>query len=435
MGLNCCKQCRRPEFDTLPTHDVPLNDQQDASDKKRALSGFGLSWPCIWFCICCPCLAVVVVPLYYFLIQYLTNLAVDEMLVIDEVKVMRNCLDDLVPPNMTANIWWPGCGNPEGDMANLNDTCTLPCYQSEILHQMDTEWQKAFKQVFYTSRVHPSIETIQLGGWWLPAANPNASRIVIQHGFQANSNQFRPQLLAYMLRSLGYSVLMNNFRDHCYSANSTAHVYEWGHAYPYDVLGALDYARNDPDGILGGPRTSDQVGLAGISKGAFLTMITLGMEASLPGAWADAPPFTADAVFRQGASKRFRELGLPDFVFDISIDTVWENVQKAALEKDVNLTEHSPGEMLPQGPDTARPLSIVCNEDDNTVPIAECDRYKELLASYPAKYSVSDWTVKGECHGDSHCMDHFRQFTDYLARLCKFWRNVFGQAADDCPAL
>lgn len=36
-------------------------------------------------------------------------------------------------------------------------------------------------------------------------------------GFQSNSNEFRQQFIAFILRSLGYDVLLNNFRDHCYS--------------------------------------------------------------------------------------------------------------------------------------------------------------------------------------------------------------------------
>ncbi len=36
-------------------------------------------------------------------------------------------------------------------------------------------------------------------------------------GFQENSNGFRQQFVAFILRSLGYDVLLNNFRDRCYS--------------------------------------------------------------------------------------------------------------------------------------------------------------------------------------------------------------------------
>jgi len=420
-------------FSTLPTH-VPFNDERQEEIHRRPTMTAGVSFAggC---CCCCLCsIIVLLVVVYFVLLNYLTNLAVDEMLIIDEDKVMEFCESGLTPPNMTANIWWPGCGET-GSMAALNDTCTLPCYRGDILWSMDAQRQEmGWKKVSYKSRVAEGIQTIELAGWWLPAKQSDAPRIVIQHGFQANSNKFRPQLMAGMLRALGYSVLLNNLRDHCYSQRSEAHIYEWGHAYPYDVLGALDFARNDPDGVLGGSVSDDKVGLLGISKGAFLTQITFGMEESLPAAWVDAPPFTADAVFRNGAKKKFKELGLPDFVFALTIDQVWSRVQAAAIAKGVNLTEHMPEEMLPLGPDTGRPLTMVQNKDDTTVPESNNEKYVALLRTLPAKYTVSNWLVEGMCHGDDHCVDHLRAYDEYLARLCTFWRGAFGQSADDCPA-
>merc|ERR1719464_1292516 len=93
------------------------------------------------------------------------------------------------------------------------------------------------KLVEYFSRDKEGVESIKLQGWWLPAPSQNSSgeqapRIVVQHGFKSNSNNFRPYLAAYLIRKLGFSVLVNNFRDHGYSDKSSNHAYEWGDAYP-----------------------------------------------------------------------------------------------------------------------------------------------------------------------------------------------------------
>lgn len=77
-----------------------------------------------------------------------------------------------------------------------------------------------------------------------------------------------------------------------------------GDAYVYDVLGAWDFVVADPDGKLGGPRSSDLVGVMGFSKGAFVSTTAFGMEGRIPGAWADGGPFTPEAVFKHGARTR-----------------------------------------------------------------------------------------------------------------------------------
>merc|ERR1712157_321169 len=108
---------------------------------------------------------------------------------------------------------------------------------------------------------------------------------------------------AHFLRSMGYSVLINNLRDHGYSNPSQKHLQEWGDAYTYDLLGAWDYLASDPDGTLGGPLPSRKVGLMGQSKGGFLTLNAFGLESQVPAAWVDSPAYTPRAVFAAGVER------------------------------------------------------------------------------------------------------------------------------------
>merc|ERR1739848_773185 len=71
---------------------------------------------------------------------------------------------------------------------------------------------------------------------------------------------------------MGFSVLLNNIRGVGYSENTTAGITTWGYAYHFDLLGAWDYLKQDPDSILGGQLPASKVGIMGFSMGAFITL-------------------------------------------------------------------------------------------------------------------------------------------------------------------
>eukprot|EP00444_Apocalathium_aciculiferum_P020237 CAMPEP_0183449906 /NCGR_PEP_ID=MMETSP0370-20130417/111140_1 /TAXON_ID=268820 /ORGANISM="Peridinium aciculiferum, Strain PAER-2" /LENGTH=583 /DNA_ID=CAMNT_0025641027 /DNA_START=1 /DNA_END=1752 /DNA_ORIENTATION=+ len=270
------------------------------------------------------------------------------------------------------------------------------------------------------------------GGAGGKSAKELRPRIVIQHGFRTDSNDFRVMLVAYMLRDLGFDVLVNNLRDHGYSESSKNHIYEWGHAYPFDVLGAWDYARTDPDKIMGGPVPKEKVGLLGFSMGAFIVLDAFGLDGDVPAVWVDSPPFTPKVVFAHGAEKELVKMGLPASILPLVLDPVWARTEAAAMTKDVDLNKHLPSKELPKGPDTERPIYVTSNKDDDTVPYSEQETLMTLLASYPKKYATTTWFTEGTCAGDAHCVGHLKEFDVYKARLCKFWRGVFKLNDKDC---
>lgn len=359
---------------------------------------------------------------------YINDLAVKEMLNIAP-KVLQNCEADINMSTLTAKIWWPGCG------WNKPDKCGLPCYSGSLIEDMQAFNKHAGGvKVTYSSRTQAGVETVQLGGWWLPPTTSPASapRIVVQHGFQVNSNDFTVQLVAYLLRKAGFGVLINNFRDHCYSANSSARTVEWGHAYPFDLLGAWDFAVNDPTGVLGGTRNSSQVGLLGFSMGAFVTASAFGLEPRVPAVWVDSPPFQPKIVFGFGAKKLLQGFGIGDLQADALINKSWEQVLEAANKRGVDINEYLPEKTLPQGPDTQRPIYWVGNRLDTIVPYTDGGKLIDLLKSLPAKYSVKSWLNNGTCVGTDHCADHVRAPEKYLAHLCGFWQSVFNEAMEGC---
>merc|ERR1712176_266375 len=161
-------------------------------------------------------------------------------------------MGDMSMSDMTTKMWWPTCDTPD-DV----DKCTDACFSVGLIKEMDAfSKENGGKLVTYKSRPGKDsdgkdIEVVQLKGWWLPApdATKDTPRIVVQHGFKGNSNKVRTQVAAYLLRKLGYSVLVNNLRDHCYSDDSSHGLIGWGHAYPLDTLGAWDYLKDGSDGL------------------------------------------------------------------------------------------------------------------------------------------------------------------------------------------
>jgi alpha-beta hydrolase superfamily lysophospholipase len=394
-----------------------------------------LSTPCRCYWAVCACsFLVLVLPwLYFFLVKTTTGMAVGQFVTINDVMVQQFCHDDLTMGNVTYNTWWPGCLYEKP-----RQNCTNPCYNVSILESMDAfNNNYPGRLVTYQSRPGTNhngspIDVIELQGWWLPAPNESAApRIVLQHGFTQNSNTHSQQLTAYMLRSLGFSVFLPNFRDHCYSGNTSEHIYQWSNAYPLDLLGAWDYVVADPDGSLGGQRDARQVGLQGFSEGAFVISVAFGLESRAPAAWLDSGPWTPRSLFERGARWELEEMGL-GFAASALTSSTWENVKKAALEKGVDLDWQLPQQTLPHGPDTKRPMYIVANEDDETVPYSEHLLLKEFLAKYPEKYTVVDWVSTGVCHGSAHHQYIFSKYEEYKDRLCSFWAEAFNIDTSYC---
>ena len=66
------------------------------------------------------------------------------------------------------------------------------------------------------------------------------------------------------------------------------------------ISGAWDYAKDDPDGLLGGPMEASKVGLFGFSKGGFTALNAFGLEGQIPAVWVDGAPSEPKTVYGYG---------------------------------------------------------------------------------------------------------------------------------------
>jgi len=260
-----------------------------------------------------------------------------------------------------------------------------------------------------------------------PGATPSTPRIVLQQGFRSNSNKFRTMFVAYQLRSLGFSVLVNNLRDHCYSEDSKSRIIRWGDAYPNDLLGAWDYARLGYwDYAKVGTIDASKVGILGFSMGGFTTLNAFGLEPEIPAVWVDSAPITPRDGFEFGFKKALKEKGI-GFLADMLADSSWADIEKEALKLGVDLHAHLPAVELPQGPDTQRPIFVTANVKDETVPIASAAKVYNLLLQYPSKYKPGEfWYTDNQCAGENHAVGMVMYPALYRHKLCTFWKGVFG---------
>jgi len=411
----------------------------------HVLTGRRLRRYCLCCCGCGCVLLGVLVATYFVVVHNLFEMAKDQMTATGP-QLFENCYGPLhlTPQNLTANIWWPGCG-----YANIPQVvrqvvvtrtspdfsaCGPPCFSGELIAAMrDFNGKHGFRRVHYPSRQGPDGQkSVQLGGWWLPPdparvpAGKRAPRIVVQHGAKDNGNHFRAQLFAYLLRSMGFGVLLNNFRGTCYSSDAVPHRLTWGFAYPYDLLGAWDFAVGDPAGMIGGALPPGQVGILGFSMGGFVAATAFGLEGRVPAAWLDAAPAGPRSALDAGARALF-----PAWVVGAFEDATWSWLQEDAT---VDLEENTPAKTLPLGPSTSRPVAIAASAGDSTVRLSSVKELQDTLLRLPAKYDLREFfeTDAVNCHGTDHVVMHLHYPVQYRDRLCRFWTRVFRTNESDC---
>jgi pimeloyl-ACP methyl ester carboxylesterase len=292
------------------------------------------------------------------------------------------CTEDngklLTPGNLTRYVAWSGCKHGFKDNDTLT-ACAAPCISTELLTEID-DYNKAqpFELVEFSSRKAPDGQkTAKLKAWWLPSGYDNAPRVVLQHGNNANANSRHMVWAAYLLRSIGIDVLIHSLRSHGLSEEISESC-TWSYEYPYDTLGAWDYAVHDPQGILGGPRPPSQVGLMGYSMGAYLVTSALGIEKEVPAIWADSGVWTVDG---------FTKATLAEYLGPISIALAPITVAFSKLWAGVDITKNSPPELLPLGPDTKRKVAVVASTLDDFVPAAESMQLADFVEKNPTKYN------------------------------------------------
>lgn len=342
-----------------------------------------------------------------------------------------DCTNSTNPGNAMRTTWLPNLGNCEvGPKTDAQLDACGDCFSSAFVSQIESfHSQVGWTSVSFASRSgSEGQETMTIRGWYLPPApgfNPSGSsapRVVVQHGWGQNQNKFETQVASFLLSSAGFGVLLLSLRDHGYSGDTEDGIFSWGWAFPYDTLAAWDYAKDDPDGLLGGALPANKVGVMGFSAGGFLAVTSFGVERQIPGVWADAAVYSVKDILQLELAKAVNFLS---FLF---IDMAWAFANSRA---DVHFM--SPANSLPGGPNTRRKVYVVQNLDDTTVPESQSDALINLIAEYPEQYTLGgSWFPSASCNGDMHRILHLKFPNEYRHRLCLFWTDVFSISQVRC---
>mmetsp|Transcript_142541 Transcript_142541/g.261979 ORF Transcript_142541/g.261979 Transcript_142541/m.261979 type:complete len:439 (+) Transcript_142541:110-1426(+) len=386
-------------------------------------------------CLCCCCVLVLVI---WGILPFALGNFVGYGIFVNMNPLVWE-YSDQTPATIPQVVWYPGCDAGFKNASTLAE-CTSPCFSPDLVLDIAkfNENHKFFK-VTYPSRKDPSSDkpTNTLKGWLLPCDETNlpngtaCPRVVLSHGFTSNALKHYITLHSYNMRSMGFTVLANNLHDHGISPNtSSTPINTWGYDYHLDLLGAWDYLRNDPDGLVGGKVPSSKVGIMGFSMGAFITLNAFTLDKDIPAAWCDSPPSTPKDVFLFGASQSpipmvpqlFALPGVGPLAF------AWMNSKSG-----VDLEKRNPLNDIPTGPDGKRPIQIATNLKDNTVPAWAVKSIVQALRDNPDKYDVAEpYYVDGMCNENNHLVAGLMEPDVYRQKLCAFWTAALDVPASIC---
>jgi dipeptidyl aminopeptidase/acylaminoacyl peptidase len=241
---------------------------------------------------------------------------------------------------------------------------------------------------------------IEISGWYVPAASPDAPTVIVVHGLTACKRDHAVLLPAGMLHRNGFAVLLIDLRDHGDSTFEDGR-YAAGTEEYRDVLGAWDWLQS----AKGAP--ADRIGLVGISLGAATTLIATGHEPGVAATWEDSSYADLPSIIRDELTRS----GYPTFL-DVGATTA------ARLLSGDDLTSYSPldGVAALDG----RPIFITHGDDDERIAV----RYgHELAAAAEAAGSHPEtWFVPGSGHTEA-MLDHP---DEYERRLVDFFRHTIG---------
>lgn len=313
------------------------------------------------------------------------------------------------------------------------ESCMSPCFNLKYVH----DWEKLGKEagqklVYLPSRIGPKGEpTVNISAWWMPplarlGVDPRtAPRIVALHGLGANNNHCGVQPTCFLLRQSGFGCLAPSVRDYGLSGKSThSRTLSWGYDYHLDLLGAWDYAVNDPQGTLGGALLPSQVGIMGFSKGALGTAIAFALEKAVPGAWLDSGPYCGLHGMIGYTIKPYAGPLTPLFQ-----QPVWWGAKWFA---ETPLDYYKPMELLANCSGPARHVAVAQGMFDSDVPIKEGQRAITLLGGLPQCYDLTAYTPPEYCNTFTHHQEMWEFPDDMRKIMCKFWSSTFGTSEELC---
>jgi len=191
----------------------------------------------------------------------------------------------------------------------------------------------------------------------------------------------------------------------------------WGYDYHLDLLGAWDYAVEDPEGILGAPLSPEKVGIMGFSKGALGAAIAFGLETRIPGAWIDSAPFSGLKGMIDHTIRPYLGRITPIFVYP-----VWWSAKFFA---ETPLDYYDGLQLLANCTPPRRQVAISQGIYDTDVPMYEGQHAISLLGGFKTCYALEVYTPPEYCNTWTHHMEMWEFPDSTRNQLCHFWGRTF----------
>jgi pimeloyl-ACP methyl ester carboxylesterase len=291
-----------------------------------------------------------------------------------------------------------------------------------ILQRLEAQNRRlGWKTVQFKARDGHSVSAL-----WLPSSVRLAPRVVIAHPGLSNSLDSAVQAAAHFLRSMNISVLAPNLRHQRGHGDDAERVLRWQYQEE-DLLGAWDYAVQDPFGLLGGPLDTRLVGLFGFGLGGLAAQLAFAREPKIRSLLLDGAVHDIRVLLRQ-----FVQARVPPGLTPLFDEQAWErckDILHRDLDKEVSsdLKEELNLEELLLSRKAPGLIGVIHSEQD-TVPPFQRHMLVELLLRTTSKI-LMQWYPNNEkpegCDTGDRWESYMNLPSQYESFLCTFWSKIF----------
>jgi len=325
--------------------------------------------------------------------------------------------------------------------------CVYQREEAKHLGDQVAEYNRAhgWREVVFSTRAHDDFNPVNVTAYYYEsvAGTKSSPTVIVQHDAKSNALDEAVVVVAFFLRKAGYNVLTPKLNEGPFKDGGQDGVRNyalWLTEGAYALLGAYDYLLTDPDGGFNGMKEPSEVGLMGFGRGAYIAKVAFGLEPRIPGLLSDGGVQDSKEQLKYLINQRTGK------VFNLGTYIV-----NSAWAKCVQLAGSAIDELTPRLTMATHPekrkLAAFHAVDDVVVPAKQTDSFLKDAQEGPDYEVVLVWVddraqptpAVQQRLGGSQCKTHERLQVahpyKYDAKICTFFKDVFGRKDAVCPRL
>jgi len=286
----------------------------------------------------------------------------------------------------------------------------------------------------------PSRGGRSVGAMYFPCVGGQFARVVISYASSASALHNSVQTAVHFLRTMNVSALAPDLQR----TDWRAYVAEW-HEQASDLLGAWDYAVSDPHGLLGGPLSTNSVGLLGFEFGGFVVQSAFALEPRVHAILLDGAMYDVIGLARTRVESpnpvycgrvcpimHAMHSTFVGVVKDLLEQQMWSRCEYRAQQRRVKANSLTYPLLNATSRSSAGYIGIIHSANDMFIPVAQPQNMVRALSNaHLAGTEVSmEWypMFDSGSSGDSCRLKrelHLDLPIEYQTRFCMFWSNAF----------